>query len=85
VDPGLEGRHEMLVSYRTGDMWAPRLDATEALSVAARDFLDWIDIGRDPVTGGAVGLRVVRILEAATKSMQQQGQLVDLDLAEAGE
>jgi predicted dehydrogenase len=85
VDPGLEGRHEMLVSYRTGDMWAPRLDATEALSVAARDFLDSIDIGRDPVTGGDVGLRVVRILEAATQSMQQQGQLVELDLAEAGE
>ena len=83
VDPGLEGRHEMLVSYRTGDMWAPRLDATEALSVAARDFLSSIDTGRDPVTGSDVGVRVVQILEAATQSMQQQGQLVELDLSEA--
>ena len=82
VDPGLEGRHEMLVSYRTGDMWAPQLDATEALSGAARDFLDSIDTGREPVANGAVGLRVVRILEAATASMRNQGQLVTLDLEE---
>lgn len=82
VDPGLEGRHEMLVSYRTGDMWAPQLDATEALSGAARDFLGSIDTGREPVTNSAVGLRVVRILEAATTSMRNQGQLVQLDLEE---
>lgn len=82
VDPGLEGRHEMLVSYRTGDMWAPQLDATEALSGAARDFLGSIDTGREPVTNSAVGLRVVRILEAATTSMRNQGQLVQLDLQE---
>jgi len=82
VDPGLEDRHEMLVSYRTGDMWAPQLDATEALSGAARDFLDSIDTGREPVTNSAVGLRVVRILEAATASMRNQGQLVTLNLEE---
>ena len=85
VDPGLQGRHEMLVSYRTGDMWAPQLDATEALSGAARDFLGSIDTGDEPVTSSAVGLRVVRILEAATKSMHHQGQLIELDLTEAGE
>ena len=85
MDPGLKGRHEMLVSYRTGDMWAPHLDATEALSGAARDFLGSIDTGREPVTSSAVGLRVVRILEAATASMRNQGQLVELDLTEAGE
>ncbi|MDE0829640.1 MAG: Gfo/Idh/MocA family oxidoreductase [Vicinamibacterales bacterium] len=82
VDPGVEGRHEMLVIYRTGDMWAPQLDATEALSGAARDFLDSIDTGREPVTNSSVGLRVVRILEAATASMRNQGQLVTLDLEE---
>ena len=82
VDPGLKGRHEMLVSYRTGDMWAPQLDATEALSGAARDFLDSINTGREPITNSSVGLRVVRILEAATASMRNQGQLVTLDLEE---
>lgn len=85
VDPGLEGRHEMLVSYRTGDMWAPQLDATEALSGAARDFLGSIDTGDEPITSGAVGLRVVRLLEAATESMRHQGQLIEVDLTEAGE
>ena len=55
----------MLVSYRTGDMWAPQLDTTEALTLAARDFIESIETGRAPVTDSAVGLRVVRVLEAA--------------------
>ena len=82
VDPGPDGRYEMLVSYRTGDMWAPHLEATEALTVAARDFIESIDTGRDPGTNSAVGLRVVRILEAATRSMEHQGELIELDLTE---
>jgi predicted dehydrogenase len=79
VDPGPEDRYEMLVSYRTGDMWAPQLDTTEALRVAAQDFLTSIETGGEPVTGSAVGLRVVRILEAATRSMALKGQLIELD------
>ena len=82
VDPGPDSRYEMLVSYRTGDMWAPHLEATEALTVAARDFIESIDTGRDPVTNSGVGLRVVRILEAATRSMEHQGELIELDLTE---
>ena len=84
VDPGPEDRYEMLVSYRTGDMWAPQLETTEALTAAARDFTESIETGRDPVTDSAVGLRVVRILEAATRSMEHQGRLIELDLAEVG-
>ena len=84
VDTGPEGRYEMLVSYRTGDMWAPQLETTEALTVAARDFIESIDTGRDPVSGGAVGLRVVQILEAATRSMEHRGELIELDLTEVG-
>jgi len=78
VDPGPEGRYEMLVSYRTGDMWAPQLETTEALTVAAGDFLTAIDTGREPVSNADVGLRVVRILEAATESMANQGALVEI-------
>lgn len=84
VDPGPEDRYKALVSYRTGDMWAPRLETTEALAAAARDFLGSIETGRDPVTSGAVGLRVVRILEAATRSMAQHGELLELDQSEVG-
>ena len=82
VDPGPEGRYEMLVSYRTGDMWAPQLEATEALTVAARDFLRSIESGADPVTNSAVGLRVVQMLEAASRSMANQGELIEVDIEE---
>ena len=78
VDPGPEDRYETVVSYRTGDMWAPQLETTEALTVAASDFLGAIDTGREPVTNAEVGLRVVRILEAATESMANQGALVEI-------
>ena len=78
VDPSQENRYEMLVSYRTGDMWAPQLDTTEALSRAAADFLRAIETGTEPVTSSAVGLRVVRVLEAATRSMAGNGELIEL-------
>ena len=48
----------MLVGYRTGDMWAPKLDVTEALSVEAAHFVDCIGSGRTPTTDGEAGLRV---------------------------
>ncbi len=82
VDQGLEDRYEMLVSYRTGDMWAPQLETTEALTKAAQEFLEAIAAGAEPETNGTVGLRVVRILEAATRSMEHNGQVVELDLTE---
>ena len=82
VDQGPEDRYETLVRYRTGDMWAPQLETTEALTNAAQDFLGAIAAGAEPETNGTVGLRVVRILEAATRSMKHNGQLVELDLTE---
>ena len=82
VDQGPEDRYETLVSYRTGDMWAPQLETTEALTKAAQEFLEAIAAGAEPETNGTVGLRVVRILEAATRSMKHNGQLVELDLTE---
>ena len=79
TDAGVEGVYKMLVSYRTGDMWAPRLDATEALSLEAAHFVACIEGTEQPLTDGHAGLRVVRILEAATASMRQQGRPVPLD------
>jgi predicted dehydrogenase len=69
-DPNLYQRH---VGYRTGDMWAPRLDNIEALSVEANHFVDCIRTGAVPESDGNAGLRVVRILEAASRSMSQDG------------
>jgi predicted dehydrogenase len=70
--------YEILIGYRTGDMWAPRFDTTEALKAEAIHFVDCIENGRVPDTNGEMGLRVVRILEAATKSIREKGKLVTL-------
>jgi len=70
--------YELLVSYRSGDMWAPKLDQTEGLQTEARHFIDCIQSNKTPVTDGHAGLRVVRLLEAAERSMRSRGQLVEL-------
>ena len=79
VTRGSEDVYEMLVSYRSGDMWAPRLDATEGLRTEALHFLDCIENGAAPLTDGQAGLRIVRLLEAAEKSLKGRGQIVKLE------
>lgn len=74
-----ENLHQMLVGYRSGDMYAPRLDMTEALKRELEQFLACIDQNSLPVTDGHAGLRVVRILEAATRSLMQRGRIVELE------
>jgi predicted dehydrogenase len=78
VSQSPEAVYEMLVSYRSGDMWAPRLDATEALQTEVQHFIDCIEHGTKPETDGADGLRLVRIVEAAEKSLRARGQLVEI-------
>jgi len=74
-----EAVYEMLVSYRSGDMWAPRLDATEALQTEAQHFIDCIEHGTQPETDGGAGLRLVKIVEAAEKSLRGRGELVEIN------
>ncbi|PDW02357.1 Gfo/Idh/MocA family protein [Candidatus Viridilinea mediisalina] len=66
------------VGYRTGDMWAPRLDNIEALKLETEHFTTCIQTGQTPRSDGQAGLRVVRILEAASRSMANHGQPVAL-------
>ncbi len=70
--------HEMLLSYRTGDMLAPNLKPTEALRTETEHFIDCIDQGKTPITDGLMGLRIVETLEAATQSMEQRGKPVPI-------
>lgn len=70
--------YKALVGYRSGDMFAPQLDMSEALKVEIQHFVDCIRTGEEPITGGQAGLRVVRILESASRSMKQRGKLVEL-------
>jgi len=67
---------EMRVGYRTGDMWAPKLDGSEALKVEGEHFIDCIEHGKVPQTDGRLGLRVVELIEAATSSMRGRGESV---------
>jgi predicted dehydrogenase len=69
---------EMRVGYRTGDMWAPKLDGNEALRVAAEHFVDCIKAGKTPITDGKLGLRIVELIEAASSSMGGRGETVHI-------
>ena len=68
--------HDLLVSYRSGDMWAPRVDQTEALQLETRYFLECVASGEKPLNDGRAGLRVVRMLEAADESLKRRREIV---------
>jgi len=70
--------HQLLVSYRSGDMHAPKLEQIEALRAETAYFLQCIDKNTTPFNDGFAGLRVVRILEAADKSIRSRGEAVAL-------
>lgn len=76
--PGNGQRYAMLVGYRSGDVWAPQIDGAEALAVETRHLIDCITNGKTPIADGEAGLRVVRLLEAATESMRNSGRIVEL-------
>jgi predicted dehydrogenase len=67
---------EMRVGYRSGDMWAPKTDVTEALRVGGDHFIDCIVNKKVPETDGRLGLRVVELIEAACRSMRAKGATV---------
>jgi len=73
-----QGVYDLLVSYRSGDVWAPKVQQTEALKVELDYFIDCITHDRTPLNDGEAGLRVVRLLEAAQASLQERGKLVSL-------
>jgi predicted dehydrogenase len=73
-----EGVYELLVNYRSGDMWAPQLEQVEALRHELAYFVNCITAGSDPMNDGGAGLRVVKMLEAANKSLRKRGALVYL-------
>ena len=80
VTPGTEDVYKLLVSYRSGDMYAPRLDNSEALQREARHFVDCIQNKVAPETDGPAGLRMVKMIEAAERSLRKRGELVELNL-----
>jgi predicted dehydrogenase len=79
---GADDVYQMLVGYRSGDMWSPQLEVSEALHTEARHFVDCIERGTTPLTDGRSGLRVVQILEAASRSMRERGRIVELEASQ---
>ena len=72
-----EQRARAIVSYRTGEMVAPALREGEALRAVIAEFARSITQGTPPLTDGLSGLRVIRLLEAASRSLASGGALVD--------
>jgi predicted dehydrogenase len=69
-----EGIYATLVDYRTGDMWAPKIELREALSVECAHFVDCVRFRKMPWSSGTAGLTVVKLLEAASKSLVAKGR-----------
>jgi predicted dehydrogenase len=72
------GVYNLLVSYRSGDMWAPKVEQREALKLLVENFIDCVNKGGTPVNDGQAGLGVVKMLEAANKSLKKKGEVVYL-------
>lgn len=68
-------RRRLLVEYRSGDMYAPRVDPAEALQTGARHFAASIAAGTAPLTDGLAGSRAVAMLEAAQQSLANSGRV----------
>ena len=69
---GREGVYNLLVNYRSGDMWAPHLEQGEALRLEMSYFVECIENDQIPLNDAAAGLRIVRMLEAASRSLHQR-------------
>lgn len=75
---GAEGVYDLLVSYRSGDVWSPKVDQTEALKAELAYFCECVSTGKTPFNDGQAGLRVVKILAAADQSLAERGKVVTL-------
>src|SRR5579863_8641167 len=73
-----EGVYDLLVSYRSGDMWAPQIEQVEALRLELSDFVECISNDGQPTNDGVAGLRVVKMLQIASESLSKRGTLVYL-------
>lgn len=78
LDTPPETIHDILVSYRVGDIFVPKLQNIEALREVAADFIHCIETGDRPRSDGNLGLDVIRILESASQSMKEDGKRNEL-------
>ncbi len=77
--PGKYASYGDSITLRIGDISIPKIDMKEPLKIECQHFLKCIKENKRPLSDGADGLRVVRVLEAAQKSMENYGTLVKLE------
>jgi predicted dehydrogenase len=75
---GPDERRRLMIHYRSGDVWSPHIEHAEPLQAVVRHFAECIREGKPPLSDGSLGLRVVRLLEAATRSLRAGGGRVVL-------
>ncbi|MBI5644313.1 MAG: Gfo/Idh/MocA family oxidoreductase [Deltaproteobacteria bacterium] len=73
-----EGIYNLLVNYRSGDMWAPKVDQSEALRLETQYFVNCIQKNETPFNDGMAGLRIVKMLEACDESLKNNGKMVEI-------
>src|ERR1700730_2812218 len=73
-----EKAHQLRIGYRAGDMWAPHLAAKEALETEVQHFVDYLRSWATPSANPRTGMQVVEILEAASRSVREQGKPIRL-------
>jgi predicted dehydrogenase len=73
-----EGIYNLLVSYRSGDMWVPKIDQIEALKLESEYFVDCVSNNKISINDGQAGLRVVKMVEAANKSLNNKSKIISL-------
>ncbi|MDZ4712062.1 MAG: Gfo/Idh/MocA family oxidoreductase [bacterium] len=71
-----EDKKRILVDYRTGDIYTPKLDMREALALMANDFVSAVRNGTTPLSDHVSGLEVIKILEASQESIKNKGREV---------
>ncbi|OGW69832.1 MAG: hypothetical protein A2036_01315 [Omnitrophica bacterium GWA2_50_21] len=75
LDPGSQRAR---VNYRLGDIVSPYVEYKEPLALECAHFVECIRDCRQPLTDAANGLRVVKIIEAASLSLKQNGRTVHI-------
>jgi predicted dehydrogenase len=78
VGESAEDVHRLRIGYRTGDIWSPHIEPSEPLQSAVTHFAQCILEDKTCISDGRVGLRVVQLLEAATRSIRAQGGRIAL-------
>lgn len=78
LEAASEDAHQFRIGYRAGDMWAPHISTKEALQTEVEDFIECVRTGSSPVSNSLSGLRVIEVLEAASRSIANQGRPVQL-------